>query len=116
MKSLIYFLKEERNNGFIDIYEKLKINKDSNYIPSKENVKAKEIALQMIKSYFGGELPKDLSSEGMKCDNDEDIYKLIENIELYIMSDECQDNIEYDEKDVDDIHLEIIDWVKTHNK
>lgn len=89
MKSLIEFL-EGKNNG-------------------------KQIADEIIKAYFGGYEPKKLSDEGMKCETDDDMYALIEKMELfYVNQENAQDP--YDESDIDTIHQELTKWVKSHNK
>jgi len=83
------------------------------YFEAKNN--GKEIAHEIIKKYFGGYEPKKLSDEGMKCDSDEDIYKLIENMELFYAHDENSKD-PYDDSDIETIHIELTNWVKTHNK
>lgn len=84
-----FILRESRNNG-------------------------KHIAQEIIKAYFGGYIPKKLSDEGMQCPTDDDMYKLIEKMELYYVE---QANAEdpYDESDIDTIHTELTNWIKKHN-
>ena len=90
MKSLKEYLSESKHNG-------------------------KEIALDIVKTYFGGYEPKKLSDEGMKCETDEDMHKLIEDMEMfYVHQENAQDP--YDESDRDEIHNTLTEWVKTHNK
>ena len=73
-----------------------------------------KIAKDIIKAYFGGYVPKKLSDEGMECDTDDDIYKLIEKMELYYISQpDCEDP--YDESDIDTIHNELTNWIRKHN-
>ena len=83
------------------------------FFEAKNN--GKEIAHDIIKAYFGGYEPEKLSDEGMKCDSDEDMYKLIEKMELlYVHQENSQDA--YDDSDIDTIHKEVTNWVKIHNK
>lgn len=83
------------------------------YFESKNN--GKQIAHDIIKSYFGGYEPDKLSDEGMKCDSDEDMYALIEKMELYYVHQENSQD-PYDDSDIDAIHNELTNWVKSHNK
>lgn len=75
----------------------------------------KEIADEIIKAYFGGYKPEKLSDEGMKCETDEDMYRLIEKMELYYVHD-VDSKDPYDESDIDAIHNTLTEWVKKHNK
>ena len=51
----------------------------------------------------------------MKCETDDDMYALIEKMELfYVNQENAQDP--YDESDIDTIHQELTKWVKSHNK
>ena len=75
----------------------------------------KQIAHEIIKAYFGGYEPDKLSDEGMQCDSDEDMYKLIEKMELYYAHQENSQDA-YDESDIESIHNELTEWVKKHNK
>jgi len=75
----------------------------------------KHIAHEIVKAYFGGYEPDKLSDEGMKCDSDDDMYKLIEKMELYYVHQEDSKD-PYDESDIDSIHNELTEWVKKHNK
>lgn len=82
------------------------------FVESKNN--GKEIAKEIIQAFFGAE-PKKLSDEGRKCETEEDINKLIEEMELfYVHQENSQDP--YDDSDIDTIHNELVNWVKTHNK
>ena len=75
----------------------------------------KEIALAIVKAYFGGYEPEKLSDDGMECKTDEEKYKLIENMEIYYVNQEdAQDP--FDESDIDTIHYEVTKWVENHNK
>jgi hypothetical protein len=89
-KSLKDFIDESQNNG-------------------------KKIAHEIIKAYFGGYEPDKLSDEGMECANDDEIYKLIERMELYYVHD-VDSKDPYDEAEIDAIHDEVTKWVKSHNK
>ena len=74
----------------------------------------KDIAADMIRVFFGYE-PKKLSDENMKCNSDEDINKLIEDIEMMYAHQE--DSIDpYDDTDREEIHNALVNWIKNHNK
>lgn len=75
----------------------------------------KQIAKEIVKAYFGGYIPKKLSDEGMQCETDDDIYKLIEKMEnYYVNQPDCNDP--FDESDIDLIHSELLKYIKSHNK
>ena len=75
----------------------------------------KQIAKEIVKAYFGGYIPKKLSDEGMQCETDDDIYKLIEKMENYYVNQPyCNDP--FDESDIDLIHSELLKYIKSHNK
>ena len=84
------------------------------FLESKNTNNGKEIALDIVRAYFGYE-PKKLSDENMKCEKDEDMYKLIENMELHY-ANQPNSKDPTDETERDTIHAELTNWVKTHNK
>ena len=85
------------------------------YINEGSRNNGHKIALDIIKTYFGGYLPKKLSDEGMECTTDDEMYKLIEKMELYYVNQpNCEDP--YDESDIDAIHNDLTNWIRKHNK
>lgn len=117
----LYKLKELTENKVTSLstYAKLTLEgKNLKEYISEEKARTnngKEIAQEIIKAYFGGYEPKKLSDEGMKCETDEDMYKLIEKMELYYAHD-VNSKDPYDESDIDTIHNTLTEWVKKHNK
>lgn len=85
------------------------------YINESSRNIGKHIAREIIKAYFGGYIPKKLSDEGMECPTDDDMYKLIEKMELYYVNQSYSED-PYDESDIDAIHAELTKWIREHNK
>lgn len=65
------------------ITEKLKLDKEISKQKQSDTDKLDELAIEIVKEYFGGYLPSTLDDEGMKCNNKEELYKLIEKLENY---------------------------------
>jgi hypothetical protein len=99
-----------------DIILEYILNKNTKFV-NKTNQdiiwKGHKIAKDIIETYFGGYIPDNLSDEGMECETEDDIYKLVEKMEMYYMDQ--QEHESFDESDIDDIHNDIIKWVRKHN-
>ena len=76
---------------------------------NKEEIK--KIAFDIVNQFFGGFMPNSLAEEGMQCYNDEELYKLIENMELFYVR---MNEVDFDDY-VDVIHYAVIDIVKELN-
>lgn len=92
------------------ISEKLVIDKDVQKI-----AKVSGIAEKIVSAYFGGYIPATLSEEGMKCNSDEEIYKLAEKMEMFYMSKDNSEDPELPE-DNEKTHKEVIEWIKKSNR
>ena len=76
---------------------------------SKEEIN--KFAFDIVNEFFGGFMPNNLAEEGMQCSTDEELYKLIEDMELYYVR---MNEVDFDGY-VDDIHYAVIKFVKELN-
>lgn len=56
-----------------------------------------QIAREIVMEYFGGYLPNSLAEEGMECYTNEEIYSLVEKIEIYYMGEHPEADFEGNE-------------------
>lgn len=72
-----------------------------------------KIGKDIVKSYFGGYFPKTLKEEGYEISSNEDVYKLVEEMESYYVN--LPTSIDpYDESDIEKAHEYVTNWVKNH--
>ena len=97
------------------IIEKFKVRKGivpKEYTPTA-NEKLKDIAIDIVSTYFGGYVPTSLEDEGFEFNNDDEKYSLADRMERYYVDEknfDCSDN------DADIIHAELMNWLEKHNK
>lgn len=95
------------------ITEKLKLDKNISKQKQSDTDKLDELAIEIVKEYFGGYLPSTLDDEGMKCNTKEELYKLIENLENYWCDNHPKAS--YPQEDVNYLHSKITEIVKRLN-
>ena len=76
---------------------------------NKEEIK--KIAFDIVNEFFGGFMPNNLAEEGMQCYSDEELYKLIEEMELFYVR---MNEVDFDGYE-DVIHYAVTDIVKELN-